>query len=272
MGGIPVTTAERRKRIYDILCADKTVEVNDLSKRFEVSTMTIRRDLAIFEKQGIITTNYGGAYLNPKIVCAKIKAFPSIELPFPFTQKMHFKIKRAMGAAAATLLENGDSIFLDCGTTTLRICDFMPNLKLQIMTNSLVACNMLKTFPKLKLIIMPGVYSDTSVGFLGAMTAEYIGRFNLDKAFIGTDGVDVAHGVTVPDETDAMVKAAILRAARQRILLAGQEKLGKAFMAKFAEMADIHILITDAAEDDERLTPIRAAGVKVMCVGQGGVG
>ena len=263
MGGIPVTTAERRKRIYDILCADKTVEVNDLSKRFEVSTMTIRRDLAIFEKQGIITTNYGGAYLNEGT---------AIEPSFAMKANLQLDSKRAMGAAAATLLENGDSIFLDCGTTTLRICDFMPNLKLQIMTNSLVACNMLKTFPKLKLIIMPGVYSDTSVGFLGAMTAEYIRRFNLDKAFIGTDGVDVAHGVTVPDETDAMVKAAILRAARQRILLAGQEKLGKAFMAKFAEMADIHILITDAAENDERLTPIRAAGVKVMCVGQGGVG
>jgi DeoR family fructose operon transcriptional repressor len=261
MGGIPVTTAERRKRIYDILCADKTVEVNDLSKRFEVSTMTIRRDLAIFEKQGIITTNYGGAYLNEGT---------AIEPSFAMKANLQLDSKRAMGAAAAALLENGDSIFLDCGTTTLRICDYMPNLKLQIMTNSLVACNMLKTFPKLKLIIMPGVYNDTSVGFLGAMTAEYIGRFNLDKAFIGTDGVDVAHGVTVPDETDAMVKAAILRSARQRILLAGQEKLGKAFMSKFAEMADIHILITDAAEDDERLTPIRAAGVKVMCVGQGG--
>ena len=196
-----ISTSERRIEIFNLIEKNKTVEVNDLATLFSVSTMTIRRDLAILEKQGIITTNYGGAFLNQGRAIEPGFALKYGQLP---------EIKERIGAQAAMLIQNGDSIFIDCGTTTMYIAKYLQTKKLTVMTNSLAVSNLLQAYSKIKLIMAPGVYDDKSAGFLGPMTIDFLHKYNVDKAFVGTQGFDVENGATVPDEIDCRGKEGYL--------------------------------------------------------------
>lgn len=250
-----MSPTERRMKIYNILVEKKMVEVNELAKLFSVSGMTIRRDLALLEKQGILTTTYGGAYLNEGT---------AIEPSFSLKSGQMKDMKIKMGRVAADLVQNGDSIFIDCGTTTMEVARHLSAINLTVVTNSLVVCNLLQGRPKIKLIAAPGVYDEKSAGFLGPMTSDFLQRYNMDKAFISTQGFDIKKGATVPDEIDAEVKKAICQSSKQRILIVGHEKLGTSFFAKFADISDIDILITDSQADGGYVNLIKENGVKVI--------
>jgi DeoR family transcriptional regulator, fructose operon transcriptional repressor len=250
-----VSTTERRIRIFNILAEKKMVEVNDLANLFSVSTMTIRRDLAILERQGIITTSYGGAAINEGT---------AIEPSFSLKSGQMIESKSKIGFEAANLVQNGDSILIDCGSTTMQVATHLQNKSLTIVTNSLVVSNLLHAYTKIKLIMLPGVFDEKSAGFLGPMTIEFLQKFNVDKAFIGAQGFDIAKGATVPDEIDAEVKKAICNCSKQRILMVGHEKLGTSFLVKFADYGDIDYLITDELADKNYVELIKDKGIKVI--------
>jgi len=249
------TAAERRIKIFNILAEKKSVEVNELANLFSVSTMTIRRDLAILEKQGILTTTYGGAIINEGT---------AIEPSFYLKSGQMVEPKSKIGFEAANLIQNGDSILIDCGSTTMQVAKHLQNKNLTVITNSLVVCNLLQAYTKIKLIMAPGVYDEKSAGFLGPMTVEFLQKYNVDKAFIGAQGFDIVKGATVPDEIDAEVKKAICNSAKQRILMVGHEKLGTSFLVKFADYRDFDCLITDEFADDNYVQMIRDKGIKVI--------
>ncbi|WP_165908099.1 DeoR/GlpR family DNA-binding transcription regulator [Hydrogenispora ethanolica] len=253
--GVPVPTAERRIKIFNLLVEKKSVEVNELANRFGVSTMTIRRDLAMLEKQGIVTTNYGGAYLNEGT---------AIEPSFSLKYGQMTEAKNKMGLAAADLVQNGDSLFIDCGTTTMQLAKHLQAKKVTVITNSLVVSNLLQTNSKIKLIMAPGVYDPKSAGFLGPLTIDFLQKFNVDKAFIGAQGFDSESGATVPDEIDAEVKKAFCRNSKQRILMVGYEKLGVSCLAKFADITEIDCLISDENASRDEVGFILGKGVQVI--------
>ncbi len=250
-----MTSADRKMSIYNLLLEQKSVSVQELSRQFSVSTMTIRRDLASFERQGIVTTSYGGARLNEGTAVEPGFALMSGRLP---------ETKQEIAVAAASLVQDGDSVIIDCGTTTMQMAKHLMAKNLTVITNSLVIGNLLRSNPSVKLIMAPGVYSEKSYGMTGSMTIEFFGRFNADKVFLGTQGADPVRGLTVADEGDADLKKAMLFAAAYRVLAVDHSKLGQSFFARFAAMKELSCLVTDQKADASMLGAIREAGVRTI--------
>lgn len=193
--------------IYAILQQDKKVVVNDLAEKFGVTKMTIRRDLSFFEKQGIVKTTYGGAYLTRGA---------SVEPGFQLQSIQMADDKHLIGQKAAEQVEDGDTIIIDCGTTPLALAHFIFDKKIMVITNSIPVVNLLKGRKNIKLIVAPGEYEDASQGMVSFSTADFFRHIHADKVFLSTQGVNDLGELTVPEMTDAHVKQALMRAGRQK--------------------------------------------------------
>ncbi|MBE5780733.1 MAG: DeoR/GlpR transcriptional regulator [Clostridiales bacterium] len=249
-----MTTSQRRMRILDIIQDNKSVEVNNLAKMFSVSTMTIRRDLAIFEKQGLITTNYGGAYLNQGT---------SVDASFSLKSGQRIETKRAIGYEAAKLVEDGDTIIMDCGTTVLQMAKYLQDKRITIITNSWALINYFRSNSKVTLILAPGEYKENHAGVVSEMTMRFFEDLNADKTFLGTQGLDIDRGATVADFMECSIKRTMLLAGKMKVLLCDHNKFGQTFLVKEADISEVDYLVTDNQSDPTYLQRIREMGVEV---------
>jgi len=224
-------------RIYAILQQDKKVVVNELSEKFGVTKMTIRRDLSFFEKQGIVKTSYGGAYLT---------SGASVEPSFQLKSVQMVDDKHLIGKKAAELVEDGDTIIIDCGTTLLAFAQFLLDKKIMVITNSIPVVNLLKGRKGIKLIVAPGEYEDDTQGMISFSTSDFFNSLHADKVFLSTQGINELGELTVPKLADAHVKQALLRAGRQKILLADKSKFGQTFLAGHGRVADFDYVVSQA--------------------------
>ncbi len=235
-------SSSRRMDIFNLLQKNKTVEVGELARLFHVSTMTIRRDLELLEKQGLVTKNYGGAMLNQTA---------AIEPSFTLKQKTQLDGKMNIAKEAARFVQDGDSILIDCGTTTLQLCRFIQDKRLTVITNSWPIVSYLQANPKIKLILAPGIYSSTSNGVISAMTIDFFHQFQADKVFMGTQGFSLSEGASVPDVEDAQVKRALIQSGRKKFLMVDHEKFDAHYLCRHANANEFDMIITDK-EIDER--------------------
>ena len=250
-----MNAAERRMEIFRLLQENQSVEVIELAARFDVTPMTIRRDLAVFEKQGLITTNYGGAYLNKGT---------SIEPSFSMKSTQCIDKKQMIGYEAARMIRDGDVIIIDCGTTTLQLAKYLKGKKLTVITNSWPVVSFLGGLPKIKLLLAPGEYDDISAGTFGISTAKFIENFHADKVFIGTHGCSLEQGASVPEMYDAEMKRALLAAGKVKVLMVDHTKFGVKCLAKHADLSDFDRIITDDGIHPETQQVIRANCQKLI--------
>lgn len=231
-----MNATKRRMELFACLQAEGSVSVNALAERFDVSAMTIRRDFALFERQGLITTNYGGATL---------KQGAGIEPSFSLKLGQMRDAKRRIAQQAASYIQNGDTVLLDCGSTTLEVIHYLGRKKITLITGSWPAISALHGNPRVTLYLAPGQYDAVSAGVTGAMAIEFFRRFHADIVFMGTQGFCPNHGVTVPDPVDASVKEALLQQGKQKVLLADSSKLGQRFLSRYARFGQFDTIITD---------------------------
>lgn len=175
-------STERRLKIFEIVKKSKFVDVNQLAEMFQVSSMTIRRDLAKLENQGVLTTSYGGATLNEGV-----SSEPSFGLKSGYSQEY----KEQIAYEASLLVNDGDCIFIDCGTTTLELAKLIVNKEITVITNSWKVLSAIHDFSKVKVILAPGEYDPISEGALSSTTIHFLKNYLVDKAFISTQGVDI---------------------------------------------------------------------------------
>lgn len=231
-----MNSTDRQREIFNIIHADKSVEVNKLAKRFGVSTMTIRRDLSEFEKQGIVTTTYGGAYLNKGA---------SIEPEFFLRINQMLDKKQMIAYEAVKHIDEGDTVIIDCGTTTLELVKLIPDKKIKIITNSWPVAYYLKKRPNVTLILAPGEYDQISAGTFSGHTISFFEQFHADKVFMGTHGFSIRDGAAVPGMLDADVKKALLAAGKIKYLLADSTKYNQSFLVTHAKLDVFDYLIVD---------------------------
>ena len=234
---------ERRLEIQRLLHSNEFVEIQELAEKFDVASMTIRRDLKYLERQGFVYLQHGRAYLNEDAA-----GEPSFSLKMGFEMKE----KANIGKEAAKLVSDGDTIFIDCGTTVLQMLKYLSAKHVTIITNSWPAINYIGNFGKNRLILAPGEYSDISAGVFGTMTVEFIRRYHIDKVFIGSHGCSVQAGATVPEIGDAEVKRAILEAGKEKVLLVDATKFDQVYFAKHAELEDFDCVITNYSLSEEK--------------------
>ena len=237
-----MNATKRRMELFALLQAEGSVSVNTLAERFGVTAMTIRRDFALFERQGLITTSYGGATL---------KQGAGVEPSFSLKRGQMRDAKRRIAQQAASYIQSGDTVLLDCGSTTLEILHYLGRKKISLITGSWPAISALHGNPHVALYLAPGKYDELSAGVMGAMTIEFFRRFHADIVFMGTQGFCPDHGATVPDPTDASVKEALLQQGERKVLLADSSKLGQSFLSRYALPNQFDTIITnqDGAQD-----------------------
>lgn len=248
-------SSDRRMSIYAILQQDKKVVVNELAAKFAVTKMTIRLDLSFFEKQGIVKTTYGGAYLTSGASAGHSFLLNSIQMDDD---------KHLIGQKAAELIEDGDTLIIDCGATPLALAQFILDKRIMVITNSFPVVNLLKGRKNIKLIVAPGEYDEEAQGMISFSTADFFHNIHADKVFLGTQGINDEGELTVATMAGAHVKQTLMRAGRQKILLADKTKFGQTFLAGYGRLADLDFAVCQSGLSADILSLMDRQNVQLL--------
>ena len=252
-----MNASKRKMEIFARLQAEGSAQVSELAEHFGVAPVTIRRDLSLFERQGLIVTSYGGATLRQGA---------GIEPSFALKQGQMTEAKQRIAQKAAEYLSDGDSVILDCGSTTLEVLGQIGRKKLTVITGSWPGVNYLHGNGQVELYLAPGRYSETSAGVISAMTAAFFQTFYADVVLMGTQGLCPHRGATVPDPADASLKETLTAQGKKRILLADSSKVGQVFLSRFAPVQRFEVVITDAGIGQDALEALRTCCKEVVVV------
>lgn len=242
---------ERKIQILELLKVDQRVEVASLASRFDVSEDTIRRDLKDLETKGLIVKTHGGA-LN------------RVEAPKSYEKRLEHasSFKSSIGKTAAAMVQEGECLLIDSGTTALSLARSLHVKKAKVLTNSLEVAKVISEYPGLELVVLGGRW-DPLHQLVGPATVEQLLRYRVDKVFLAMPGLDIKHGITVPSEEEAAVKRAMIQIGQQVIGLADHTKMGVVAFAYVAPASVIDLLVTDELAD---LGPFGSIGWEVVRV------
>lgn len=253
---------QRRKAIKDILLRERTVRVADLAGKFQVSEETIRRDLTHMEEEGLVKRNYGGAILAEELQVSMWT------LPPVHQRKLHlFEEKDAIGKGAAELVEPGQIVIFDTGSTTWRIAEHLRHLPdLTVVTNSLDVAESLGQQEHTSVFVLGGKLISKSMGLVGPQIGVELYKYNADIAFVGTSGLSLTKGYTSSDIYEAEIKRAMVSAARKIVVVADHSKFHRQGLLTFAAIDEVDVLVTSELADADICGEIRQLGVEVhMC-------
>ncbi|MDF2653476.1 MAG: DeoR/GlpR transcriptional regulator [Paenibacillus sp.] len=228
---------ERQQKITDYVQSRERASVQELAQQFQVSESTVRRDLKILmEKED------------------------------------RYRIqKEAIAKAAAALVQEGDTIVLDSGTTTYYLAKELKSFKqLTVVTNSVMVAQELLTHKGIELVLTGGTLRHESLAMVGPLTENAMESVYVNKAFVATNSMDPIIGLTTPNMLEASAKRSMFRSAKQVILLADHSKYGRVSFAKVAELSDIDHCVTDDRISEKALKELEAAGISVTVVKVGG--
>ncbi len=248
---------ERRNAILESLAQHHRILVAEMSRYLHTSHVTIRKDLEVLERRGLLHRVHGGA----------IAANPSVlDLALTEKERMHTREKERIARAAVKLIEEGDVIILDSGSTTMAIARLLKVRKgITIVTNAINIASELAVSDN-EIILTGGTLREKSFSLVGPLSEASIARLTADKLFLGVDGITFDHGYTTPNLLEADINRLMLRAATQVIVTADASKFGRKSLGVIAELASAHKIITDdhiAAGDLQRL---RDLGIEVIIV------
>ncbi|HEY0756530.1 MAG TPA: DeoR/GlpR family DNA-binding transcription regulator [Ktedonobacteraceae bacterium] len=247
---------ERRLRIFKTIESSGVASVRDLARRFEVSPITIMRDLQELELEGLIRRVHGGA--------VSVRG-ASYETPFSARESQLSPEKQRIALKAVELIADGDSLILDVGTTTLEIARALKSKRnLTVLVTNLHAALELASQPALQVIVIGGKLRANELSLVGHLTEQTLRTFQVDKAFIGVSGITLEHGLTEFNLDEAGTKRVILERARQKIIVADQTKFGKVMLSQVAPLAAADLIITNRELDESFQRAIEEAGVTLL--------
>ena len=247
---------KRRQGILNLIREDGHAKVQQLSKIFKVSEVTIRQDLETLEEMGYIQREHGGAFLKDVGTFAKTGML--------FNQH-HMEEKQEIARKAVGLVREGDSIILDSGSTTTELAKLLLNFNsLNVITNGLNIAMILGENPGINLIISGGEFKAPTLSLTGDMAAATFKNIHVDKLFLATAGISADFQLTYPSLSDLAVKSAMLRAASQVYLLADSSKLGYSSFASLGRISLIDTLITDNKITAAQLDTLKEMKVSVL--------
>jgi DeoR family fructose operon transcriptional repressor len=232
------------------------VDVVGLAEELAVTTETIRRDLTVLERAGVVRRVHGGA-----IPVERLGFEPAVAAR---DAVMTAEKERIAKAALAELPEEG-SVIIDAGTTTGRLVEALPSdRELTVVVNSPPLAATLASRPNLTVLMLGGRVRGRTLAAVDAWALAPLEQLYVDVAFMATNGISTARGLTTPDLAEAAVKRAMIGAARRTVLLADHTKFGNDCLARFGSVDDVDVLITDAGLDDETVAEFEQAGLRVV--------
>lgn len=252
------TTVERRVIILNRLESKGQVDVSTLSKDLGVSEVTIRNDLARLEQKKMLIRARGGAIKLDRVAA---------DFDLSDKNKKHYEEKKRIGVAAAKLVEEGDTIILDSGTTTIEIAkNLSASNTLTVITNALNVASILAEHKNASVIIPGGFLRKNSLSLVGATAEESYRNYFCDKLFIAVDGFSAAHGLSTPNVEEAHLNRVMIEISKKVIVVADSSKFLKRSFAFIAPISDIDVVITDAGIPTEEHKKLENAGIQVLVV------
>ncbi|MGQ9627511.1 MAG: DeoR/GlpR family DNA-binding transcription regulator [Anaerolineae bacterium] len=254
-----ISAQERRAAIVQELLKGQMVRVSDLSERFGVSEVSIRRDLSKLEEEGLLKRVHGGA--------ASIDG--AVGRTFQHKMLQRAAEKERIGQAAARLIASGESIILDSGTTPLYIARHIASGRvnvsnLTVITASRPVFQELALRRDIHLIILGGIYLPEYESLIGPLTVANLSRIHANKFFMGADGLSFQSGATTANLLEAEVTRAMIQAAEEVIVVADSSKIGFIGFTPVIPLESIDKLITDVEASAEFLEELRRKGVEVI--------
>jgi DeoR family fructose operon transcriptional repressor len=265
-----VFAEERQQLIVGLITASGRASVTDLAERFSITTETVRRDLAALEAAGSVRRVHGGAVSPDR--------FSTNEESILVRTDQHQTEKTRIAEAALALIpqDRTGSILIDAGSTTESLAELLaartaaaaansgPAAELVVITHSLPVAARLSGEPGIALHLLGGKVRGITQAAVGQSTVEAARRIRPDIAFIGTNGIHAAFGLSTPDPEEAAVKAAFVQSARRIVVLADASKLDAETLVQFASLKDLDTLITDTKPSQELADALSDAGVEVV--------
>lgn len=248
---------ERQARILDLLREQGRVDVKSLIETLDVSSATIRRDLADLEARNLLRRTHGGA-LPPQYL--------KYDAPFTDREVRYVREKARIGRAAADMVKDGETIFIDAGTTTLQVArSLIDRNDLTVVTNALNVCATFAGIRGIEVFLVGGQFREANLATVGPFTVDMVKQFNADKAIIGISAIDIERGlISTPHVLEARVQRAIIKAADTVMVVADHTKFGRKSLAVVAPLTDIDIIITDTAVSEEYVIALEEKGVGIV--------
>ncbi|MCN0179550.1 DeoR/GlpR family DNA-binding transcription regulator [Salinispora arenicola] len=247
---------ERQQEIVRLARSNGRVDVATLAGTLQVTTETIRRDLTVLERAGVLRRVHGGAIPAERL---------GFEPALATRDSVLIHEKERIAAMALAEVPSEGSIILDAGSTTARLAEALPtDRELTVVVNSPVIATLLGSRPNLNVLLLGGRLRARTLATVEDWALRAIADLYVDVAFLGTNGCSVRRGLTTPDPAEASVKRAMIAAARRAVLLADHTKFGNDHFARFGSLTDLDLIVTDSAVEDRLAVEMESAGVRVV--------
>ncbi|GAB2995877.1 DeoR/GlpR family DNA-binding transcription regulator [Amycolatopsis acidiphila] len=246
--------AQRQQAILAALRSTGQVNAAGLAEELDVTNETIRKDLIVLERQGLLRRVHGGA-----LPVEGLSFEPEVGARLDYGQE-----KQRIARAALAHVPMGGSVLIDAGSTTTKLAEIFPaDRELTVFTNTLPIALALVTRPNLTVYTIGGRLRGRTLATVEGWAARALTEINADVAFLGTNGISLERGLTTPDPAEAAVKQLMAGCAQRRILLADSSKIGRVSLCRHAELTEIDTLITDTGITTADATALRRAGLTV---------
>ncbi len=249
---------ERLNVILDLLHKNGKVSVNELSERFSLTKDAIRKDLQKLEKIGKLKRTYGGA-IQQREIARNVKVLNRVN--------KNLAAKKMIIEKAVKLIDDGDTIFLDISSTNLVLASLLAETKkkITVITNMLDIMNKLSNSPQIKLIGIGGIYRIELNGYIGAAAIEQINAYRIDKAFIGSAGINMKEKtLSTFDVEDGLTKKAIINVSKEVILLAESSKFDLDGNYIFSDFEKLGTIITNQKISDESTEKLKKYNIRII--------
>jgi DeoR family transcriptional regulator of aga operon len=252
------STVGRRIKIIDFLNSNGHVNVKELSESLGVTGVTIRNDLQQLEKKNILIRARGGAI--------KIdQAHSNEDFPLSDKQKKNFAEKREIGKKASELIEDGNTIILDSGSTTHQLAKNLKNFEdLTVITNALNIATLLADYKNINVIVPGGILKKNSLSLVGIPAEKIFRDYFCDKLFLGVDGFDLDFGISTPNPEEAYLNQIMIEISKEVIVLADSSKFERRGFAFIAPINRINTVVTDKGIKPDHKAKLENIGVKVV--------
>lgn len=245
----------RQQLLLEALRRQGRVRSAEAAAGLGVSTETVRKDLLALQRRGLLRKVHGGAM-----------PVESLTLEPDVSERADQRAaKRRIARAALDLVPRHGAVLLDAGSTVAALAALLPaDRPLTVVTNALPTAVTLAAKPALQVLTLGGRVRAVTLGEVGNWAERSLRELHVDVAFLGTNAFSADDGFTTPDEAEAIVKRAMVAAARQRVILADHTKAGRTSVFQFAALPDVDLLITDAALADVEAGRLQRGGLEVM--------
>jgi DeoR/GlpR family transcriptional regulator of sugar metabolism len=247
-----VLAAQRRQLILQVVRSGRGAGVVELAQRFDVSEMTVRRDLAQLADQGMLTRVHGGAVTTRE------------EPPFAEIAVERLDEKERIGRAAAELVRDGQTIMVDIGTTTLQLARHLRDRELTVITSNLAVLEELLPCEGIELVSLGGVVRRNYRSLVGVLAEDALRQLSADMAFLGASGIRRDLAVMDTTMVEVPIKRGMIAASERVVLLADSEKFSMGGVVRICGAEELDVVVTDATDDEPSVQELNRVGVEVV--------